>query len=490
MALRALVATEALPPVPTPHPRDLPDLTGTAQVAIVGAGPAGLFCALELASAGIRSVVLERGFDVRTRRRHVADLSARGQLHPESNYCFGEGGAGTFSDGKLYTRSKKRGPVETVLRDLVAYGAPERILIDARPHVGTNLLPRVVERMREHLRSAGVEVRFGARVTGLRVRNGRVAGVVLADGEVVDVPDVVLATGHSARDVFDFVRAAGAFVERKPFAVGVRLEVSQARVDRMQYGAHAGDPLLGAASFRLVVPIGEGISAYSFCMCPGGHIAPAATEPDGVVVNGWSPSSRRGRFANSGFVVPVDEDVLGAVGLDPADPLAGLSFQRRIERAAFAAGGGGFTAPALRARDFVERRISRDLPDASYPRGVQPGDLDDVLGPVAPRLRRALSRLAERLPLFADEHAVLVGVESRTSSPVRIPRDRDTRMHPALPGLHPVGEGAGYAGGIVSAALDGIATARAIARRAGTRVHAVDPRCGGPPAAAQYPTAE
>ncbi len=463
VVLRAEVHTSDPPSRTVPSPRALPALSGAPAVAIVGAGPAGLFCALELASAGVRSVLVERGHDVRTRRRHVADLSARGRLHEDSNYCFGEGGAGTFSDGKLYTRSKKRGAVEVVLRDLVAYGAPSRILIDSRPHVGTNRLPTVVAALRAHLRSAGVEILFGRRATALAAAGGRVRGVVLDDGTRLAAPCVVLATGHSARDVYRFVAAAGGVLKPKPFAAGVRIEVSQARLDRQQYGRYAGHPALGAASVRLVVPLGEGRSAYTFCMCPGGHIAPATTDPDAVVVNGWSPSARRGRFANSGFVVPVGPSDLAAVGLDPSRPLDWVAFQARLEQAAFAAGGGAFTAPAARAADFVAGRVSSDLPPASYPRGLRPADLDAVLGPLAAPLRRAFTDLAGSLPLFADDQAVLVGVESRTSAPVRIPRDPRTRQHPALPGLYPVGEGAGYAGGIVSAALDGIATARAIA---------------------------
>jgi uncharacterized FAD-dependent dehydrogenase len=324
-------------------------------------------------------------------------------------------------------------------------------------------LPGVVTSLREHLESAGVLVRFGARVVGLRTHDGAVRGVELEGGERIDVPSVVIATGHSARDVVHFVRDAGASVSFKPFALGVRLEHPQALIDTIQYGRWAGHPMLGAASYRLVQKLGD-TSVFSFCMCPGGHIVPAATEPDGQVVNGWSPSSRRGRFANSGFVAEVGPTQLRALGLDPEDPFAGLAFQRHYERAAYDAGGGAFVGPAQGLLDFVDGRESATLPACSYPRKVRSVRLDQMLGPLAGPIREALRQVAAIMPAFLTDRALAVGVESRTSSPVRIERDRDTLQSPTLRGLYPCGEGAGFAGGIMSAALDGMKIADAIAR--------------------------
>jgi uncharacterized protein len=460
------VLTRAAEPESSPKSWELPTLSGEPSVVILGAGPAGLFCALALARAGVRSVVLERGQSVSQRRRDVADLSARGILHEDSNYCYGEGGAGTFSDGKLYTRAHKRGPVDEILRVLVAHGAPADLLIDARPHIGTNRLPKVVTNLRQQLESAGVLVRFGARAIGLRTSDGIVTGVRLGDGELIDARAVVLATGHSARDVVEFSLAAGARVEFKPFALGVRVEHPQGLIDTMQYGRWAGHPQLGAASYRLVQRIGE-TSVFSFCMCPGGHIVPAATEADGQVVNGWSPSSRRGRFANSGFVTEVGPAQLHALGLDPANPLAGIEFQRRFEQAAFEAGGGAFVAPAQGLLDFVDGRASASLPTCSYPRGVSSARLDRLLGPLTEPIRVALTQLRRTMPAFVTREAIAVGVESRTSAPYRIEREGESLESPTLRGLYPCGEGAGFAGGIMSAALDGVRVAEAIARKIG-----------------------
>ena len=463
--IRAQVEVLTHKPSPDPLPQSWPlrSLRGEPPVIILGAGPAGLFCALALARAGVRSVVLERGQSVSQRRRDVADLSARGILHEDSNYCFGEGGAGTFSDGKLYTRAHKRGPVDEILRVLVAHGAPADLLVDARPHIGTNRLPKVVTSLREQLEQAGVQIRFGARAIGLRTRDGAVTGVTLADGEQLDARAVVLATGHSARDVVAFVRAAGALITFKPFALGVRVEHPQGLIDTMQYGRWAGHPVLGAANYRLVQRVGE-TSVFSFCMCPGGHMVPAATELDGQVVNGWSPSSRRGKFANSGFVTEVGPSQLRTLGFDPGDPLAGIAFQRRFEQAAFAAGGGAFVAPAQGLLDFMDGRASTRLPACSYPRGVTAARLDELLGPLTEPIRAALVNMRKSMPPFITREAIAVGVESRTSAPYRIERDGESLESPSLRGLYPCGEGAGFAGGIMSAALDGVRVAEAIAR--------------------------
>jgi len=443
-------------------PRALGALHGEPSVVVIGAGPAGLFCALRLAERGVRCVLVERGQAVSERRHDVAKLSQRGELDAESNYCFGEGGAGTFSDGKLYTRASKRGNVQDVLNAFVAYGAPPDILVNARPHIGTNRLPRVVTAMREHLVSAGQQVVFGARVDGLQKRGSDVVGVRLADGTTLAASAVVLATGHSASDVYAWLARQGAQLTFKPFALGVRVEHDQAFIDRTQYGALAGHPALGSAPYRVVVQA-CGVGVFSFCMCPGGFIVPAATAQEQQVVNGWSPSSRRGRYANSGLVVEVGASELGRVGLDPTDPFAGIHYQRRVERRAYEAGGGGFVAPGQRIADLRAGRASTDLPETSYPRGAVPARLDHVLGNLAEPLRDALGRIDRTMPGYAGHEAIAVGVESRTSSPIRIERDRDTLQAPGLRGLYPCAEGAGYAGGIMSAALDGMRIADAIA---------------------------
>jgi len=433
---------------------DLPDVHAAAPAVIVGAGPAGLFAALRLIEGGVRPIVLERGHDVRGRRLDVARLNRDGIVDPESNYCFGEGGAGTFSDGKLYTRSTKRGDVERVLRILAWHGAPPEILVDAHPHVGTNRLPGVVQAIRGTIVAHGGEVRFGARVTDLILTDGRVGGVILADGARIDGQGVILATGHSARDVYALLHRRGLRLERKPFALGVRVEHPQTLIDRLQYHAERRPAGLPAAAYSLVTRV-EGRGVYSFCMCPGGIICPSMTAPDEVVVNGWSPSSRSSRWANAGIVVET--------AADGDDVLAGIALQAAIERAAAAAGGGEAVAPAQRLVDFVEGRLSRDLPACSYVPGVRAADLAAVLpGATIEALRAAVVRFGRTMRGWLTNDAVAVGVETRTSAPVRIPRDATTCMHPDASGLFPCGEGAGAAGGIVSAALDGDRCARAL----------------------------
>ena len=436
-------------------------------VAIVGAGPAGLFCAYQLARRGIGSTLLERGRPVSERGRDVRALG-RGVLEPESNYCFGEGGAGTYSDGKLYTRSHERGCVRDVLELLVLHGAPVRILTDARPHIGSDLLPGVVRRIRERLEAAGVEFRFGARLVDLVTehRGGRrtVCGVRLADGGEVAASHLVLATGHSARDVYELLARQDLALAPKPFAVGVRIEHPQALVDRIQYGCAAGHPRLSAATYRVATQV-DGCGVYSFCMCPGGFVVPAATEPDGVVMNGMSLAARDSPYANSGIVVSVDPVALGA-GSGPAD-IAGLRLQRRLERLAFAAGGGAFRAPATRLTDFVAQRGSTTLPAHSYAPGLVATDVGEVLDAgwpgLASRLRQAVRDFDARLRGYLTEEAVVMGVETRTSSAVRVVRDPATLQAPELVGLYPCGEGAGHAGGIMSSAVDGMRVAECIA---------------------------
>jgi uncharacterized protein len=440
-----------------------------SPVIIVGAGPAGLFCAYQLARSGIASIILDRGKPVQARRRDLKGLTQHGTVDPDSNYCFGEGGAGTYSDGKLYTRSHKRGDVRDVIEVLVAHGAPEEILVDARPHIGSNKLPKVVTALREALAAVGSEVRFGAKVTELvRDADGRAIGVRTAAGDEVIGRAVVVAAGHSATDMLDVVARAGAVLEAKPFAMGVRIEHPQPLIDRIQYGRSAGHPKLRAAPYRVAFTPADGRGAYSFCMCPGGWIVPASTEQDGLVVNGMSLSRRDSPYANSGLVVAIEVADLARLGL--TEPLGGVELQRRLERAAMIAGNGnarGLKAPATRATDFVAKRGSTTVPASSYEPGLVAGDIAEVLAatglPLAERLREGLVAFNHQLRGYLSDEAVLVGVESRTSSPVRVPRDPTSLQSPTVAGLYPCGEGAGYAGGIVSAAMDGVRVARAIA---------------------------
>lgn len=444
-----------------PYPRTVKG----APVLIIGAGPAGLFCAYELARNGIASIIFERGKKVQARRRDLKGLTQHGVVDPDSNYCFGEGGAGTYSDGKLYTRSHKRGDVRDVLEILALHGAPANILVDARPHIGSNRLPKVITAMRERLEGLGVRFEFGARVVKIKTELGRAVGVVLADEREFIGSSVVVATGHSARDMYDILNHIGASLEAKPFAMGVRIEHPQPLINSIQYGAFAGHPKLPAAPYRLAFTPSDGRGAFSFCMCPGGWIVPASTEIEGLVVNGMSLSRRDSPFANSGLVVAVSVEDSARLGL--SGPMAGIELQRRMERAAAISGGGELCAPAVRATDFVSRKTSQTLPKTSYQPGIIPADLDDVLGasglPLASRLREALVEFDRKMRGYLSEEAVLVGVESRTSSPVRVLRDPQSLTSPSIQKLYPCGEGAGYAGGIVSAAMDGARVARAIA---------------------------
>lgn len=442
-------------------PPVLPDVSGGRPVIIVGCGPAGLFTALRCIAHGLRPVLLERGKDVRARRRDLAAINRMHLVDPDSNYCFGEGGAGTYSDGKLYTRSHKRGDVEGVLRALVVYGASPDILVDAHPHIGTNKLPGIITAMREAIIGAGGEVHFGTRVTDLVVEQGRVRGVRTAAGAEHRADGVVLATGHSARDIFHLLLAKGIRIERKDFALGVRVEHPQAIIDQAQYHCTVRDPYLPPASYSLVQQV-EGLGVYSFCMCPGGIIAPCATAPDEVVTNGWSPSKRNNPFANSGVVV----EARGTFAEN--DPLAGMAYQRNVEHAAWIAGGRTQVAPAQRLEDFIQGRISADLPECSYPPGILSHRVDQLLPrEIGQRLREGFKAFGQKMRGYRTNEAVVVAVESRTSSPVRIPRDPHSLQHVTVQGLFPCGEGAGYAGGIVSAAMDGQRVADAVARHYG-----------------------
>ncbi len=440
------------------------EVRAPARVVVVGDGPAGMFCAWELARTGVASVVLERGKQVQPRRVDLKGLNRHGVVDPDSNYCFGEGGAGTYSDGKLYTRATKRGDVRDVLEVLTLCGAPPDILVDARPHIGSNLLPHVVSAMRARLEACGAQFRFGARVVDVALHGGAVRAARLADGDELACDALVLATGHSARDVYRLLHARGVRLEAKGLAVGVRIEHPQAFINRLQYGAHADHPRLPNAAYRVVEQV-DGRGVFSFCMCPGGFIVPAATEPTGLVVNGMSLKRRDSPFANSGLVVAVELDDAARAG--HTGPFALLEVQRAIEERALSAGGGALRAPAARAHDFVAGRSSSTLPATSYQPGAASADLAGVLDasgvPIADRLRRALVAIEARMPGYAGADALLLGVETRTSAPVRVPRDPRSLEHPDVRGLYPAGEGAGYAGGIVSAALDGQRVARAIA---------------------------
>jgi len=424
------------------------------RVIIVGAGPAGLFAALELIEKGIKPVILERGKNVRDRRRDLAALNREGILDDDSNYCFGEGGAGTYSDGKLYTRSNKRGNIDKILQLFVQFGADPSILYTAHPHIGTNKLPGIIQAMREQIMASGGEVHFQERVTDFQLENNRIKAVITANGNRFEGLSVILATGHSAKDIFVLLAQKNILIEPKPFAMGVRIEHPQTLIDSIQYHCPLNttrDPHLPPAAYQLVEQV-RGRGAFSFCMCPGGIIATASTSQEALVVNGWSPSKRNNTFANSGMVVQVEQTDLKKM----ASPLAMHDFQESVERKAYEAGGGRFVAPAQRMTDFVMNRSSSSLPENSYLRGVNPVNLHEVLpGFISATLRDAFKQFGKKMKGYLTEEAILIAPESRTSSPVRIPRDPETLRHPQIQNLFPCAEGAGYAGGIVSAAMDG-----------------------------------
>lgn len=432
------------------------------QVIIVGAGPAGLFAALKAIELGVKPIVLERGADVDKRRNILTALSRDQQVDPDTNYCFGEGGAGAYSDGKLYTRSKKRGSVEQVLQIFVRHGASEEILIDAHPHIGSDKLPAVIKAMRQAIIQAGGDVRFNTKVEGLIIDNNTVKGVQTADGTKWEGP-VILATGHSARDTYRMLHSCGIPVEAKGLAIGVRLEHPQTLIDRIQYHSPQGrGRWLPAAEYSFVEQV-EGRGVYSFCMCPGGVIVPSASAPGQSAVNGMSASARASRWANSGMVVEVHPGDIP--GFDKYGPLEMLELQDALEKEFFLAVAGTLQAPAQRMTDFCKSKISSSLPSSSYIPGLRSLPIHFLLPPfIATRLQEGLRRFGRKSKGFLTHEATLIGLESRTSSPLRIPRDTTSLTHISVPGLYPCGEGAGYAGGIVSAAIDGMRCAEAVAK--------------------------
>lgn len=441
---------------------DYPNVENAPEVIVIGAGPAGLFAALQLIECGLKPIVIERGKDVRGRRRDLKAINQDGIVHPDSNYCFGEGGAGTYSDGKLYTRSKKRGDVDRILKLFVAFGASPDILVEAHPHIGTNKLPKIIADMRDTIIAHGGKVLFETRVDDIVVKQNEVHGIVTQTDDVIHANKIILATGHSARDIFEMLDRKKILIEAKPFALGVRAEHPQELIDKIQYSCDYRGEFLPPAPYSVVKQV-NGRGMYSFCMCPGGVIAPCATAPGEVVTNGWSPSKRDQATANSGIVVELKLEDFKPFAKFGA--LAGIAFQKSIEQRAWHLAGETQRVPAQRMVDFSQSKVSANIPKTSY----VPGTTSVELGQVFPVfitqvLREGFVEFGKSMKGYFTNEAILHAPESRTSSPVRIPRDAQTLEHPQIKGLYPCGEGAGYAGGIVSAAIDGEKCALMIAQ--------------------------
>ncbi len=436
------------------------NVVNSTEICIIGSGPAGLFAALHAIELGLKPIVFERGKDVRSRRRDLAKLNKESIVNGESNYCFGEGGAGTYSDGKLYTRSKKRGDVLKALKWFVHFGADDDILVDAHPHIGTNKLPHIIVAMREEIINSGGEVHFDSKLTDLIIENGEIKGVEINSENIRMFDNVILATGHSARDIFELLHRKGLQLKAKSFALGVRVEHKQEFIDKIQYSGRLNDEYLPPASYSLVTQV-DGQGVYSFCMCPGGIIAPCATSEGEVVTNGWSPSKRNNPYSNSGIVVTVNPEDLPNYSKD--NPFIALDFQKSVEKMCWEAAGKTQKVPAQCLKDFVDGKVSISFPRSSYVPGLASVDLNKILPLfIAKRLRKAFVDFDKKMKGFLTNDAVLHAPESRTSSPVQIPRDEVTLEHPDLVGLYPCAEGAGYAGGIISAAIDGIKCVDAI----------------------------
>ena len=450
---------EALPTIPKVF--SPASVEGGPEVYIIGAGPAGLFAALQALELGLKPIVFERGKDVRSRRRDLAVLNKESIVNAESNYCFGEGGAGTYSDGKLYTRSKKRGDVQKALAWFVEFGAKEDILVDAHPHIGTNKLPQIIVEMRETVKRFGGEVHFNAKLTDLCIEDGKLKGITINNDQEIKAEQLILATGHSARDIFYLLDEKNVALKAKAFALGVRIEHQQELIDKIQYHGRVNDDFLPPASYSLVAQV-EGRGVYSFCMCPGGIVAPCATEPGEVVTNGWSPSKRNNPYSNSGIVVGVHPEDFPN---HEQDPFVCLNFQKEVEQRCWEAGGKTQKVPAQRLKDFVNNKVSGSLPKTSYQPGLVSANLNEVLPKmIATRLKGAFREFDRKMKGYLTNEAVLHAPESRTSSPVQIPRD-ESLQHPDVEGLYPCAEGAGYAGGIISAAIDGMKCMRKIAEK-------------------------
>lgn len=439
-----------------PQKIELPEyknVTNAQEIIIVGAGPAGLFAALQLIELGLKPIVIERGKDVRRRRRDLKAINVDGIVNPNSNYCFGEGGAGTYSDGKLYTRSKKRGDIDRILRLLVGFGASSEILVDAHPHIGTNKLPQIIQDIREKIIACGGQVLFETQVVDFVVKNNEIQGVLLQNNDVIKANKVILATGHSARDIFELLDRKKIIIEAKPFALGVRAEHPQSLIDSIQYSCATRGEYLPPAPYAIVKQV-NGRGMYSFCMCPGGVIAPCATAAGEVVTNGWSPSKRDQATANSGIVVelkPEDFKPFAKFGA-----LAGMEFQKAIEQKAWLLAGSTQKVPAQRMVDFSQKKISVEIPKTSYVPGTTSVELGEVFSNFLTQImRQGFQEFGKSMKGYFTNEAILHAPESRTSSPVRIPRDYETLEHIQIKGLYPCGEGAGYAGGIISAAIDG-----------------------------------